>query len=492
MIKIERHTELESLRRFSAGEGSGFTFLRGRRRVGKTWLLKDFQATTPHCFYFMGLEDGDDAATRRDFGEAWFEFCQDSTLIELSTQFRTWHRIFTHITSYAEKLENAPLILLFDEVQWIAKKGSGFISKLKQAWVDWQRLGKVKVVICGSSNKFFAKQAAGVDDILRGIKTSASIWVQELSLGEIEKHYLQGWSRSEICLTYMMLGGSPYYLEPIKPEKGFIHAINDAIFTADSIFLDEINQVLKLEFNSTGVATAKAILGSLGQAGATFSSIARKTGIPPSTLSYAIDNLLEYEIIFTRDPLANSPEKQKRSPTYYMRDFYLNFYFQVLEKFSNIIKSNVDQIIFTSKAFLGSSGFYIPGFSGHAFELLCQRLLMRKDIAIPLRNKMMLKTLDFKIGEYHDHDTQIDLIVEDPNDRISRIIECKWIDSSSKLSEHAAELQKKIYPLPANHSLRRYLLPAYAVDSKRVNKLLQEGIYVLSLDDLFEYSDRHK
>ena len=158
MAKIDRPQELESLRRFSAGAGSGFTFLRGRRRVGKTWLLREFQTTVPHCFYFMGLEDADDAETRRDFGEAWFEFCQDRALVELSNEFRTWHRIFKQITAYAEKLEDAPLVLLFDEVQWLAKKSSGFISKLKQVWVDWQRLGKVKVITCGSSNKFFAKQ----------------------------------------------------------------------------------------------------------------------------------------------------------------------------------------------------------------------------------------------------------------------------------------------------------------------------------------------
>lgn len=485
MTKILRVQELQSLSRFCATSDSGFTFLRGRRRVGKTWLLRDFQANTPNCFYFMGLEDADDEGTRRHLAESWHEFSRDSTLVELNQSFRTWQRIFQQITSYASKLDR-PLIILLDEVQWIAKKNSGFISMLKQAWVDWQRLGKVKVIVCGSSNKFFAKQTTGADDVLRGIKTAASIWVNELSLAEIEKYYLANWSRSEICLTYMMLGGSPYYLEPIKPEKGFIHAINDAIFTKDSLFLEEVGQVLKLEFNSSGVASAKKILSALGQAGASFSTIAKKTAMPASTLSHAIDNLLEYELIFQREMFGQPAGGGKQSPIYYMRDFYLNFYFQVLDKFVSLIKNNVDQLIFTSKAFLGHSGFYMPDFSGQAFELLCHRLLLRKDLAIPMRHKLALKTLDYQVGSYRDQAQQIDLIVEDSSDRITRLIECKWTDGNSKLAEHVAQVKKQNYPIPTNYGLRRYLLPSYQVKAAKATELAQEGVNVLSLDDLFE------
>jgi|GEM_PF-1054501 len=484
--RISRINELRNLKRFISRKGSGLTFLRGRRRVGKTWLLKDLQLCTPNCFYFMGMEDADDNATRSSFAEAWQAFSNEVALLELAPEYRTWARIFKQLHAFADRSPDISLVILLDEVQWIAKKHSGFISQLKQAWVDWQRLGNIKVIICGSSNKFFAKRSSGSDDILRGMKTSASIWVNELTLGEVERHYLKGWSRSEICLTYMMVGGSPYYLETIEPEKGFIHAINDAIFTSDSIFLDEVDQVLKLEFNSTGLATAKRILAALGSNGTTFSTIALNTKIPASTLSHALDNLVEYEILFVREDCSAEGSAPNRSPRYYLRDFYLNFYFRVLAKFSNIIRSNIDQLIFTSKAFLQDSGYYMPNFSGQAFELLCERTLLRPELKIPLKEKLMLKSLDYRVRDYCGTRCQIDLIVEDNADRIARIIECKWIDSNAKFSEHLKQLEAKIYPNPENFTVMHYLLPGYKVGKQQLDQAGRSKVHVLALNDLFD------
>jgi len=133
--KINRSNELAKLKKFLELPGSSFTFLRGRRRVGKTWLLREFQKNTPNCLYFMGLEDADDSRLRRSFAECWQEYCGDSSLRELSDNFRSWQRIFKHITDYAKNLKLGQLTILLDEIQWIAKKNSGFISYLKQFWV---------------------------------------------------------------------------------------------------------------------------------------------------------------------------------------------------------------------------------------------------------------------------------------------------------------------------------------------------------------------
>lgn len=483
---ITRTNELNEIRRFLNQPGPGFTFLRGRRRVGKTWLLKDVQQSTPNCFYFMGLEDATDARIRRAFAESWYEFSKESNLMEISSEYLTWARIFKEVLAYAKKNLSTQLVILLDEIQWIAKKNSGFISELKQAWVDWQRNGEIKVIVCGSSNKFFAKQTTGSNDILRGIKTSASIWVNELTLGEIERYYLSSWSRSEICLTYMMLGGSPYYLETIAPEKGFIHALNDAIFTSDSIFLDEVNQVLKLEFNSVGLTTAKKILSCLGQNGATFSMILKESKIPASTLSSAISNLLEYEILFERQEFSDLNRATNSSPRFYLRDFFLNYYFQILDKFSNIIRSNKNQLIFTSKALLANSSFYIADFSGKAFELLCERLLLRREFKIPLKDKLMIKSLDYEVGSYRAGNSQVDLIVQDRSDRLARIIECKWIDNNHKFSDHLKQAIRLKYQAPENFSVKRYLLTSYAVSKAQHQQARDNKIEILGLDDLFD------
>ncbi len=485
MTFIARDDELAKLESFTRKPGAGFTFLRGRRRIGKTWLLKEYQSRTPKCFYFMGLEDTNDAGSRKAFATAWYDFSKDKTLVELSKDHRSWSRIFEQISVFLQKNREQNLIVILDEIQWIAKKNSGFVSLLKQAWVDWQRIGNIKVIVCGSSNKFFSKRTSSANDILRGIKTSASIWVHEFTLSEVEKHYLQDWSRSEICLLYMMLGGVPYYLEALEPEKGFIHCINDAIFLNDSIFLEEVNQVLKLEFNSTGLATTRKILSHIGQQGSTITSIAERAQLPLSSVSSAIEKILEYQIVFARTPMNTETKENSHGIRYYMKDFFLNFYFQVLEPFESIIQHNQDQLIFTSKSLLSNAGYYMPNFSGHAFELLCQRVLEIGNLNTPLNRKLLLKTPGYTVGTFWDNSVEIDLVVEDNNDRISRLIECKWIDSNSKFSVHTKEIKAKKYPTPTNFTQKRYLLAAYEVTDKQKQEASASGVDVLSLNDLF-------
>ena len=488
MSFIPRDKELKSIERFARMSGAGFTFVRGRRRVGKTWLLKEYEASNPNCFYFMGIDDTDDAGSRKSFSVNWSHFSGDRSLLELSSEYRSWQRIFKEISNFLKSNTDKQLFLVLDEVQWIAKKNSGFVSLLKQAWVDWQRIGNIKVVLCGSSNKFFAKKTSGAQDVLRGIKTSASIWVEEFSLSEVEKYYLSTWSRPEICLTYMMLGGSPYYLESLDPEKGFVHAINDAVFTNRSIFLDEVNQVLKLEFNSTGLETSKRILSVIGQKGSSISTISKKLNMPISSVLSAINSLVEYGILFLKVPFDKSSKtshSSQRRALYCMRDFYLNFYFQVLHSFVDIIKHNQDQLIFTSKSLLSNQGYYMPNFSGKGFELLVERVLRKKGLDIPIKTKLQLKTPAYTVGTYWDKSTEIDLLVDDPNDRILRLIECKWVGLDSKFSQHKKELQMKRYPQVANYSMKKYLLAAYAASEKQRKLAEDDGVMVLSLDDLF-------
>ena len=56
---------------------------------------------------------------------------------------------------------------MFDEIHWIAKRNSGFVSKVKRAWLSWEKAGNIKVIICGSSNRFFDDKTGTASSILR-------------------------------------------------------------------------------------------------------------------------------------------------------------------------------------------------------------------------------------------------------------------------------------------------------------------------------------
>ena len=146
---------MESLNRFLKKSGSGFLHVRGRRRVGKTWLLTDF-AKKEKAFIFQGEEDADTKSLQKTFAELWSKYSNDKTLSFIRKDNLSWELLFEKVTSYANAQRPHKVILIFDEIQWLAKKNSGFISKIKKFWVDWEQGGNVKILICGSSNKFFS------------------------------------------------------------------------------------------------------------------------------------------------------------------------------------------------------------------------------------------------------------------------------------------------------------------------------------------------
>jgi len=483
-ILLGRKEELRQLKDFLTQKKSGLVYVRGRRRVGKSALLTKLQETTPGAFYFFGTPDSTTLGLMNQFADHWDQFTGQVKLTELKKL--SWIRIFSEVTEYAKRAKN-PLVLIFDEIQWIAKTKSGFVGSVKQAWQDWEHL-PIKVIICGSSNKFFIKKADGEETILRGLKTRADIWIPPFSLTEVREYYFSRWKNEEIALTYMMLGGIPYYLNQIKEaEQGFIHSMNNAVFTSGTIFLEEVDEVLRLEFNQQSLKTVKKILGSLGQDGKSQADVQKATGLPLTTVARTLDNLSDYGIAFMKT-VAHREKQNESGIRYYLKDFYLNFYFQVLEQFKSRILGNTSNGLLFPQVFENRNhGYYVPGFSGKAFELLVRTLLEKKTPPLmQIHSILALRDGEFDVLDYWDKGTQIDLLVEHQKDRISRVLECKWIgQENNELFKYLQEVLSKKYEPPKSYAVKYFLVLSRKPSDALVKKAKEQGVGVIGLEDLF-------
>lgn len=479
-----RQDDLQYLKDCVETQKSELMYIRGRRRVGKSLLLQYFKAKSKNCFYFSGTIDSSDEKLREDFVESWNQFTQDFSLSELKKSALTWGRIFKEMTKRASLRED-PLVLIFDEIQWIAKTGSGFIGKIKETWLEWEQSRRIKVILCGSSSKFFDTHV-GEEKALRGLSTCAALWVKPFRLNEVQKYYLQNWSLEEICLTYMMLGGIPYYLERLDPDLGFIHAINETIFTSKGIFLEEMDEILKLEFNVSGKKNVHEILSVVGQEGKTQKCIVEQTGLGQSTVSGLLEKLVDYQILFEKYPVHTSPQKHQAGKRYSMKDFFMNFYFQVLYPLRNKIQKNTSALLFPCEVLRSKKGFYIENFSGKAFELLIRSILETRSLKERIFKKLLLKDPDYSVETYWDEKTQVDLIVEHPRDRLSRVIECKWVTETSPALSWIEEVKQKKYE-PVPHLKRKnYLMLSKKMSPSYVEKSKKSGVVGIALEDLFE------
>lgn len=483
---FKRFPDMMVLKEYCELDGAQLVYVRGRRRVGKSWLLKNFAQKTKNSFYYMGAADTTAAMALQDFARAWDDFSKTSQLSQLRPSALSWSGVFEAISLYL-KTNKKNLVLILDEIQWIAKMGSGFVGKLKEAWIDWERLGNIKVILCGSSNKFFCDYAGGEEKILRGMKTQATIWVKPFTLGEVRKHYFSQWRLEEAILTYMMTGGIPYYLNQLDAKLGFVHAINQAFFVKTSPFLEEVSEILDLEFNRAGRNTVKTILSTLGQDGTTQQRIVQKTGLSPSSVSETLEKLVDYELVFDKLPAHQKSTKRGAGYFYFMKDFFLNFYFQVLEPLQAKVSENKSGLLFPCEI-LSKNGYYIPNFSGKAFELLIRYQLENFSLykKSKLFKKLMLVDSDYQVMTYWNDETQVDLIVEHKLDRVSRIIECKWINEMphAKADSLIDEILAKKYEPPAGFTKKYFLILATKPSTEFMASAKARGVSVISLEDL--------
>ena len=487
---LGRSRELQQFAEFARAPGSGFTHLRGRRRIGKTELLRRVRDEWPNAFYFMGRGDESNRITMKRFAIDWDAFTGTRQLTRLRSDELTWDELFNAVAGHAEA-SSEPVILLFDEIQWMAAKRSGFLGLLKEIWGQWRKLGNIKVVLCGSSNRFFHTYTDGEMAVLRGLRTHASIAVTPFSLAELRDDWFPNWSTTELCLTAMMVGGVPYYLENLPADDNFIRAVDQGIFSPSSIFLEEVDALLKLETGTAGSRKKiKKILGKMGEAGATESALFTATGLPQNDVHKTLDRLLDYGLVVERWPLGE-PKSNRRGVRYAMEDPYLNLYFTVLQPMAARIHSMDHKPLFATEVLGSKSGYYIEGFTGSAFERLIGSVLERGRIDQGARSpgifkKLKLTTGRFEWGTYWSPGkTQIDLVVRGLDDREVRIVEAKWthrtVDAASNYPE---QVLTKMYD-PKDWRMSFYLALSAAHTQGFEQRATRMGVGLIDLEDLF-------
>lgn len=488
-----RDRELAQLTDFLTAQGSGLTHLRGRRRVGKTELLRCIQQQQENCFYFMGRDDESNRAALKRFAIRWDAFTDQRRLTRLKASELSWDDALDEVSRWATRSSpEAPLIMLLDEVQWLSNKGVGFCGLIKEHWPAWKATGRVKLVLAGSSNRFFRDHVDGEMATLRGLRTHATIWVRPFTLAEVRQHYFPRWTHQEVSLAYMMLGGVPYYLENIAAGDNFIRSVNESIFCSGGIFLEEVDAMLKLETSTVGARTrVKEILASLGQDGATQAAIVRRTGLTQDYVHKTLDRLLDHDVVRERRPLG-APKRNRAGVRYHMDDFYLNAWFSLLRPLRSRIRGNRRGLLFPAEVLGSATGYYIPGFSGQAFELLISHVIKagcddESARTQPIFERLKLGSGRYQWGTYWEPGrTQIDLVVSGLDDREHRIIEAKWVSGKVNAStDFVRQVLAKQFPLQRGWRKSHYLVLSADCTAALRRRAAAQGVTIIGLEELF-------
>lgn len=378
-------------------ERSEFVVVYGRRRIGKTFLVRRFFKDN-YAFSFVGKHE-----MRRE--QQLAEFAKELMCYSHSTfvpQLKNWTEAFDSLQRLLETY-NIPgkKVVFFDEMPWMDTPKSDFVSALENFWNGWANMrDDIVLVACGSATSWM------VDKLLHnqgGLfnRITQKLYLRPFKLSEMEqyldeKHF--GWNRYQIAQCYMILGGIPFYLTLLNPKLSLLSNIDELFFAdAHAMLRTEYNELYSTLFKRPDNYLAVIRMLTERKEGFTRKEISEKTKLGGAALSKILSDLEQCDFIFSYARYGNA----KNNAIYRIKDFYTLFYY----KYVNGIDTK-DSLRWTHL----SSTPQVSSWQGFSFELLC--LLHLDEIKKALGIDRILNDASAWRSKQPEQNTQIDLVIE--------------------------------------------------------------------------------
>ena len=483
MTIIGRKPAQQYLRNTIDSNKAAFIAVYGRRRIGKTYLLKNFFQTQLDIifFYYTGLKDGDKQDQIENFTKDISKAFYNNAPL---TAPKKWLHAFDMLN---DAINIAPphkkIVIFLDELPWMATPKSKVLQQLDYFWNHyWSHNSKVKLIICGSSASWIIKNIINNKGGLHN-RITGKIHLQPFTLqesAEFLKHLGVNLTYKHILKIYMAIGGVPYYLEQVKPGHSAIEILSQLFFEEQSLLRNEYDNLFASLFNDA--TQYKLIISTLAKHpyGVGKNALLQTLGISASG-GGGISKLMELEdagFIMSFIPFGH-----KRQGIYYrLMDEYCSFYLKWVLPYKKSISK--------SKNFHDMSKE--PGWNtwlGYSFEILCYRHLSEiqdqldiKATAIPNAWRYAPKKHDSSTG------AQIDLLFDRSDDAIT-ICEIKYSFDPYVITKNDIDsLQRKINAFRKHTKTKKQIFISMITTQGLQNNYYADSLIekVVAVEEIFE------
>lgn len=464
---VGRHHELHLLERQLVDYSKAqLIIIYGRRRVGKSTLIRKCLHNEKRVLFFEGIEG---APTSTQIDQFLSDLSRQTGRVKLAA--KNWLQVFQGLE---ETIKEGRWILVFDEFPWMAAGRSQIVADLKFYWDRWSENRKLALFLCGSVASFMIKHIVH-SKALHNRKT-LEICLAPLTPKEsgefIRKRGL--WEKAEM---YMCIGGVPKYLEQIDPNISLEKNLNRLCFCAHGFFVNEFETLFKEQFRA--VKTYQTLVNLLAKSSSTLSELAQKSHLPKGGgLHQHLQNLILAQFVREYSPYTSFSQKRARTKIYKLIDPFLIFYLRYIYPNKALIEKNRGENLF--RAITQSS---IDQYFGFAFERLCEASMAA------ILEKLNLHLADIlNMGPFFQRktttsrDLQIDNLIM-RRDKVWTVMEYKY--NTKPLDRGVIdEMSKKLERLsiPSGISIERVLIAAGGV-----NKAVQQSRHfesILTLKDI--------
>lgn len=408
---IGRERELKALNKLYSSNKFEFAVIYGRRRIGKTELIKQFLGDKK-AIYFMGIESNA-KLNLENFSKSILEF---NTGIRADTSFSN----FQAALEYAFQLaENDRIILAIDEYPYVARSSKSLASTLQLLIDKYKDTSKLMLILCGSSMSYIEDNVLSYKAPLYGRRT-AQIKLLPFDFEETCR-YLADMSGEDKALMYGAVGGTPQYLLQVSDKLSVEENIKNTYLNPISFLYEEPTNLLKQEVREPAIYTA--IITAIATGASRMADISTKVGEDTSVCTTYIKNLISLGIVQKETPYG---EKASRKTIYSIADNMFRFWYRFVLENNSIIARGADDLAYKRIE------PYFTDYMGNVFEDISAQYLWK--LLVSGKSPIEFTSLGRWWGNDPRTKSQTEIDIMGEHDKNSALFaECKWTNEKVDL-----------------------------------------------------------
>jgi len=463
---IDRKIELDLLdQRYRSNQAELFV-LYGRRRVGKTELLRAFCSDKPHIFFIATLSsDSEQLAT---FSQQAYGFTHAD--VPTGFTFPSWEAAFQALVELP--MQSKPIIVL-DEFTYLISGNKAIPSILQKVWDEKLKNTQIMMILCGSYIGMMETEVLGYQAPLYGRRTASTL-LRPMDLPS-SALFFSSYSMEEKFIAWAVVGGMPYYLRTFQDNQDIYSNIRQHILDAQSGTLFNEPRLLLME-ELREPRNYFSVLRAIAQGRTRFNEIAQDAGIGDvTTVARYLDILQQMRLITRRVPATETqPEKSKKG-IYQIDDHFLRFWFRYVHPNQSSLDLGLADAILQQRIKPD-----LDHFVATAFE----------EAAITFTGRLaQAGELDFfpeRIGGWWNRDAEIDVLAINLSEKIALAGECKWTVHPVGTSV-LDDLKHKVEVLMKDHNIKKVQFALFSRNGFTADlevKSKDEGVRLFTVDSI--------
>ena len=473
---IGREREKALIEKYYQSPKSEMIAVYGRRRVGKTFLVKECMGKV-FDFEFIGMYKTTARIQRTMFQKAINALSDND-----AREPKDWYEAFDNLKRYLLSLNKKKVVVFLDELPWMDTVNSNFLSAFSYFWNSWvSNRSILKLYVCGSSTTWMVDKLIGDKGGLYG-RVSRAIYLPPFSLFETEQYLNRlkkmNYNKMQVLDTYMVFGGIPFYLDMLDNEIPFSANIDTLFFSEEGSLRHEYDFLFRSLFKvSTNYQKVVEYLAKK-LSGVTRDEISDACNLEGGDLTTILKNLNSCDFI----RVYTNPKTREKGKIYQLTDMFTMFFLRFVKG-----ANGKDRHYWTNIGKTGKKNAW----SGYAFEQVClhhiEQIKSKLGITGILSNVFAWSEkahIDSDGNEWKGG--QIDLII-DRDDNVMNLCEMKYSQEEYVISGEYANLIRERMGLfrktvNSKKSLRCTFVTTYGVKNNKYSDIVDNQI---RLEDLF-------